>query len=99
MSPLRSLAPGWLLAKQPDKAAQYVQNGYPANGGTYPRPRLDFIERIFSEVWPALQQDKAFSQAMDDGEKLLKQVQAAEGMLADGLRHIQQRYEGGEPPV
>ena len=98
-SALRSLALGWLLARQPDKAARYVQYGYPADRGIYPRPPLDWIQRIFDQAWPALMQDDTFSAAIDIREALLKQVQEAERMLTEGLRRIQEQYEGGKPLV
>lgn len=98
-SALRSLALGWLLARQPNKAARYVQYGYPADRGTYPRPPLDWIHHIFDQAWPTLLQDNTFSAAIDTGDALLKQVQEAEQMVTDGLRRIQERYEGGAPLV
>jgi hypothetical protein len=93
-----SQAMGWVLAKQPGKAASYIQRNYPAEGtGTYPPPPLVWIQPIFEQAWTEMQQDATICAALDATEALLTRVQEATDMLADLLRRIQKRFEGGEP--
>jgi hypothetical protein len=87
---------GWLLARDPGKAADYVQSNYPAQGMMYPPPPLNWIQDIFYLAWPELQETVPFKEA---GAALLKRVQEAESVLEGGLRTIQERYEGGKPLV
>ncbi len=93
----RSRALGWLLAGRPDKAASYVQRQFPAEGARYPRPLLDWIQPIFEQAFPELQQDAEFRAAVEAGATLFQRVQVAAEILADELRRIQKLYEGGEP--
>ncbi len=93
-----SHAPGWLLAGHPDKAAEYVKVNYPT-GMEYPPPPLDWIHDMFIAAWPELQQASTFRAAVEAGATLFRRVQAAEEILAAGLLHIQERYEGGTPLV
>jgi hypothetical protein len=95
----QSYALGWLLAGHPDKAADYVRRNYPADTMDRPPPPLDWIQGIFREAWPEMQQAASYREAVEAGETLFERVQSAENTLADGLRRIQERYEGGEPLV
>ncbi len=97
-----SLVPGWLLAVQPGKAAEYVVQNYPAAIQSLPQnapPPSDWIAGIFEMAWPELQQDPQFCKAQDARETLLKHVLIAVDLLDRGLRDIQKRYEGGDPLV
>jgi hypothetical protein len=97
-----SLVPGWLLAEQPGKAAEYVSRNYPAALQNSPQdapPPPDWIQGIFEMAWPELQQDTQLCRAIDAREILFKQVQAAGELLDRGLRAIQKQFEGGDPLV
>jgi hypothetical protein len=96
-APQRSIAMGWLLAGQPVMAAKYIQQGYPAESAIYPQPPLDWIQSIFEQAWPEVQENEKFRAALAARDHLLKHLQTAENILADTLRLIQKRYEGGEP--
>ena len=97
-----SPVPGWLLAEQPDKAAEYVSHNYAAAIQNLPPnapPPPDWIAGIFEMAWPDLQQDPQFCRAQDAREIVCKHVEVAKDILDRGLRAIQKQFEGGEPLV
>jgi hypothetical protein len=93
-----SHAPGWLFAGHVEEAARYVWGTYPERMDP-PPPRLEWIEGVFVEAQAVLQQDQAFAAASSATTALTQCVTAAEEMLEQGLRRIQERYEGGEPLI
>ncbi len=89
---------GWLLAGKPDRAAQYIYDGYLTFPSTTPPP-LAWFQDIFQAAWPGLESNPAYQNVKTIQEKLFEQVQTAEKELERGIQRIRDRYEGGEPFV
>lgn len=89
---------GWLLARVPTQAAHCVHAGYRPVLMPEPPP-FAWFERIFRDAWPAIESDPACIPVWKAEDALRHSLSQSEAKLRDALRNIQQRYEGGPPPI
>lgn len=89
---------GWLLAGSPHQAAQSIRLGYIPGLSSSPPP-LQWFVAIMEAAWPELEHHPTYREVWAAQERLFELLCQAEAALANGLRYIQERFEGGTPPV
>ena len=90
---------GWLLADQPDQAAQEIYSTDAINWDASQYASFSWFQDIFQATESELKNDQAYQHVQDAQQKLFTKLQEAEAMLYQGLLYIRNRYEGGAPPV
>lgn len=88
---------GYLLAGNVSTATRVIHMGYLPGGD--PSPPIQWIEDIFQRAMPKLEALASYQEAHVDCDRLYIAVREAEQMLLNALNDIQQRYEGGRPPL
>ncbi len=89
----------WILANRPDQAAREVYENDIKNAGATDFIPLSWFQDIFNEVSMELKNMSGFQAAIAKGQEAFQQLQKSEDVLQKGLDYIQDRYEGGTPPV
>jgi len=91
---------GWILTGDMTRAAKTLYDMHPRDQASMRRtPPLEWFERIFVEMKRDLYQRSDFEKVRDAEHKLIGALRATEKALENGLRYIQNRFEGGPPPV
>lgn len=85
---------GWLLAREPQRAAKHVHSIY-RHDLSRNNPPLDWFEDIFKEAWPEFEQQPTYGKVWTSERVLSHAVRNAQSRLEEELRYIQQRFEGG----
>lgn len=89
---------GWLLARQPEKAAKHVHSVYEHAAGAN-NPPLGWFEEAFTVAWRELSVHPTYHGVWDAEQALCRALRDMEARLDAALYHIQNRYEGGQPPL
>jgi hypothetical protein len=87
----------WLLVGKADQAAQEIYNTDARQWGAPNGIEFSWFKDIFDVAQADLKSEPVYEQVILAQEELFKRLQDAELMLAEGLRHIRDRYEGGVP--
>ena len=91
---------GWVLTGDTTRAAKTLYDMHTHDQASRTRtPPLEWFERIFVEMEKDLRQRSDYEKVRDAERRLVGALRAAEKALEDGLRYIQDRFEGGPPPV
>lgn len=86
-----------MLADCPDQAADRVYGALTQVGAA--APPVKCLRKAFRATMDELKQTNEYLQAVACQEALFQAVVSAEAHLADSLRLIRDRYEGGTPLV
>ncbi len=89
----------WILPNRPDQAAKEIYETDIKNAGATDFVPLSWFVDLFNEVANEVNSLTSFQIALAKQQALFQLLHTAEDMLQKGLDYIQQRYEGGTPPV
>ncbi len=90
---------GWLLARQPHRAAESVEGGFRSGLSACNPPPSNWIESIMQKTGTDLEATATAAQVRKALNVFHLDVQKGECMIEGGLQTIRDRYEGGEPLV